>query len=415
MKSADRLDIISKGAIVVAKGLATRVTVAAAAPSSSAQLPKNRIPGLSVFGLAGPSSDGRVYCHVANPASPLFCALASAEKSNKKSSTVGGGCRENHRERAPENPASVQHFPEIELDRLAAACYLECQELENSFCSGRRFRQGGDFRKQSQDRIVFGLGEGRPREDRRTTTDVFSTSSSPFLCPRENGSKKQTITFSVGGCHEKYTERAPENPASVHSIFFDRISQETGRSGHPHRPHHAGFNRFRVVADQVKEAANDRTGQSGLLRFADRQRSNCRLRNPDRRGGFLPVSSRSIQPSNDPTGQDSEKKMRKYTFADVFEMERNDAGGIDFPAGDYSAVEEFPADSRFESGCVFSGLSSFGSGCRFGFGCVFGPGCEFGENCEFDSGCRFSAGFTLDFAACRFENVNGCRFVSAAE
>lgn len=84
------------------------------------------------------------------------------------------------------------------LENASHADYSKGKELENSdICSGRCFRQGN--KSPLYLRSVIGLGEGCTRKDRRTTTDVFSTSSSPFLCPRENGSKKQSITFSVGG------------------------------------------------------------------------------------------------------------------------------------------------------------------------------------------------------------------------
>lgn len=77
--------------------------------------------------------------------------------------------------------------------------YCKGKELENSdYTSGRCFRQGNQF-PHLHFRSVIGLGEGCTRKDRRTSGVVFSTSSSPFLCPRENGSKKQSITFTPGG------------------------------------------------------------------------------------------------------------------------------------------------------------------------------------------------------------------------
>ena len=84
------------------------------------------------------------------------------------------------------------------LEIASHADYSKGKELENSdICSGRCFRQGN--KSPLYLKSVIGLGEGCTRKARRTTTDVFSTSSSPFLCPRENGAKKQSITFSVGG------------------------------------------------------------------------------------------------------------------------------------------------------------------------------------------------------------------------
>ena len=85
------------------------------------------------------------------------------------------------------------------LEIASHADYCKGKELENSdFDSGRCFRQGNRF-PHLYLRSVIGLVEGCPRKDRRTTIDVFSTSASPFLCPRENGAKKQSITFSIGG------------------------------------------------------------------------------------------------------------------------------------------------------------------------------------------------------------------------
>lgn len=85
------------------------------------------------------------------------------------------------------------------LEIASHAGYCKGKELENSdFDSGRCFRQGNIF-PHLYLKSVIGLVEGCPRKDRRTTIDVFSTSASPFLCPRENGARKQTITFSIGG------------------------------------------------------------------------------------------------------------------------------------------------------------------------------------------------------------------------
>ena len=85
------------------------------------------------------------------------------------------------------------------LEIASHADYCKGKELENSdFDSGRCFRQGNRF-PHLYLRSVIGLVEGCPRKDRRTTIDVFSTSASPFLRPRENGAKKQSITFSIGG------------------------------------------------------------------------------------------------------------------------------------------------------------------------------------------------------------------------
>lgn len=75
------------------------------------------------------------------------------------------------------------------LEKNALPCYC-MEEIENSTDSGRCFRQGNNLRNQFQD-LHFGLEEGCTRKDQRTTVSVFSTSSSPFSYPRENGSEKQ--------------------------------------------------------------------------------------------------------------------------------------------------------------------------------------------------------------------------------
>lgn len=85
------------------------------------------------------------------------------------------------------------------LEIASHADYSKGKELENSdYASGRCFRQGNRF-PHLYLKSVIGLVEGCPRKDRRTSCIVFSTSASPFLCPRENGSKKQSITFMQGG------------------------------------------------------------------------------------------------------------------------------------------------------------------------------------------------------------------------
>ena len=93
----------------------------------------------------------------------------------------------------------ISTFFRSPLEIASHADYSKGKELENSdYASGRCFRQGNRF-PHLYLKSVIGLVEGCPRKDRRTSCIVFSTSASPFLCPRENGSKKQSITFMQGG------------------------------------------------------------------------------------------------------------------------------------------------------------------------------------------------------------------------
>ena len=93
----------------------------------------------------------------------------------------------------------ISTFFRSPLEIASHAGYCKGKELENSeSSSGRCFRQGNQF-PHLHLRSVIGLVEGCTRKDRRTSTTVFSTSASPFLCPRENGARKQTITFVGGG------------------------------------------------------------------------------------------------------------------------------------------------------------------------------------------------------------------------
>ena len=69
-------------------------------------------------------------------------------------------------------------------------CTVTDKELENSsFSSGRYSVKGGNlllFVEKS-----LGLSEGCNRTVQRTTTDVFSTSGSPFFVLIRNGAKRE--------------------------------------------------------------------------------------------------------------------------------------------------------------------------------------------------------------------------------
>ena len=83
------------------------------------------------------------------------------------------------------------------------------------------------------------------------------------------------------------------------------------------------------------------------------------------------------------------------------------AGRKQCPAGDYSAIKEFPARCDFGTDCTFATDCYFGAGCRFGAYCCFGAGCCFGSDCTFGAYCRFGAGCTFA-QGCIF--ATGCNF-----
>ena len=220
-------------AILCVTGLATRQTAEAAAVTGDDSSEKNIaicllgrlgriiIPGVSVCTLLTQS--------------PLFRALASAEKVTESP----------HKQEAknvrPVSGAVPARPPRKKPGKLSkTACisddrrYIVSPELENSFERGRCFRQGGNLRKQSQD-LHFGLEEGRPREDRRTTFDVFSTSSSPFSYPRENGSEKQLLTtLSNGGCNGLRELQWPV-PGSAPGLPHLKSDRRQNPADHPRR------------------------------------------------------------------------------------------------------------------------------------------------------------------------------------
>ena len=187
-------------AILCVTGLATRAKAEAAAVTGDDSSEKNI--AICLLGRLGRRNPGVSFATLLTQ-SPLFRALASAGKVTERPQQ-----KEAENDLRPVSGAvPARPRPEKSGKLFNTACisdfrgYIVSPELENSVSSGRCFRQGGNLRKQPQD-LHFGLEEGRPREDRRTTTDVFSTSSSPFSYPRENGSgKKLLTTFSVGGCN----------------------------------------------------------------------------------------------------------------------------------------------------------------------------------------------------------------------
>lgn len=197
--SVSALNFSPACAILCVTGLATRQTAEAAAVTGDDSSEKNI--AICLLGRLGRRNPGVSVCTLLTQ-SPLFRALASAEKVTESPHKQEA---ENVRPVSGAVPARPRPEKSGKLSNTACISdflgYIISPELENSVSSGRCFRQGGNLRKQPQD-LHFGLEEGRPREDRRTTTDVFSTSSSPFSYPRENGSgKKLLTTFSVGGCN----------------------------------------------------------------------------------------------------------------------------------------------------------------------------------------------------------------------
>ena len=185
--------------ILCVTGLNTRVKAEAAAVTGDDSSEKITD---CLLGRLGRSNPG-VSLTTCSTQSPLFRVLNSAGKvtENPQSKGVKNDLRPVSwavpaRPR-PEKPGKLSNIACISSDRG----YIVFPELENSTYSGRCFRQGGNLRKQVQD-LHFGLEEGRPREDRRTSVRVFSTSSSPFSYPRENGSEKKLLTaLRTGGCN----------------------------------------------------------------------------------------------------------------------------------------------------------------------------------------------------------------------
>lgn len=81
--------------------------------------------------------------------------------------------------------------------------------------------------------------------------------------------------------------------------------------------------------------------------------------------------------------------MKKYTWQDVYNFERDEYGVVFCPSGDYSEIQSFGNKYRFASDCIFSSNCSFGSMCDFGSWCHFGTKCSFECFCSFATGCSF--------------------------
>ena len=176
------------------------------------------------FGLEGSRKAG-VSCVTFVTPQALFCARDKAQERTEILYTRG---ENNGRQTPPSprprgiHPQKIQTFFRKPLEIASHAGYCTGKELENSdYASGRCFRQGN--KSPHLHLRSFGLVEGCTRKDRRTSCIVFSTSASPFLCPRENGSKKQSITFMQGGKHGRQTPPSPR-PRGIHpkkiSTFF---------------------------------------------------------------------------------------------------------------------------------------------------------------------------------------------------
>ena len=83
--------------------------------------------------------------------------------------------------------------------------------------------------------------------------------------------------------------------------------------------------------------------------------------------------------------------MQKYTSEDLAKFEQDENGYIICPAGDYTAIKDFPARCSFGEWCHFDEWCSFGKECSFGEWCIFGEHCSFGEWCSFGWCCGFGA------------------------
>lgn len=218
--------------IICVTGLTTRQTAEAAAVTGDDSSEKNI--AICLLGRLGRIIPGVSVCTLSTH-SPLFRALTSAGKVTesphkqeaKNVRPVSGAVPA----RPPrKKPGKLSNIACISADRR----YIVSPELENSTNSGRCFRQGGNLRKQPQD-LHFGLEEGRPREDRRTTVSVFSTSSSPFSYPRENGSEKQLLTtLLTGGCNGPCQLSGPV-PGSAPGLPHLKSDRRANPADHPRR------------------------------------------------------------------------------------------------------------------------------------------------------------------------------------
>lgn len=86
----------------------------------------------------------------------------------------------------PDWMSVLKTFLRKKLDKMKKGAIVITKELENSVISGSCYCQGNNYPH------AFGLEDGCPRKDQRTTDDVFSTSASLFFCPRENEQEKQS-------------------------------------------------------------------------------------------------------------------------------------------------------------------------------------------------------------------------------
>lgn len=151
--------------------------------------------------------------------------------------------------------------------------------------------------------LYFGLEEGRPREDRRTSVRVFSTSSSPFLCPRENGPEKQLLTaLRTGGCNglRQLSWPISGRPSHLPVLCHDRGPNP---GNHPRRGTHRP-NREKTASElPFRRSGSDeirlaRTGRNagGLNHGSsfDSRKNRRALRGGDRHAGAGALDLRTV-------------------------------------------------------------------------------------------------------------------------
>lgn len=155
------LDFAGTDAKVIGMGLKHPVESGSRFPSMAAISEKAIPQAWCTFGLYGRSSDRRDFRRVFQPMQAFFLRSETARE------------KEKHKNGLIERRLAMH----MRVGGLFS--------LENNFKSAR----------------FDGFEEGRPREDRRTTIGVFSTSlNSSFLFLRENGTKKENKkTFPIGG------------------------------------------------------------------------------------------------------------------------------------------------------------------------------------------------------------------------
>lgn len=100
-------------------------------------------------------------------------------------------------------------------------CTVSIKELENSNISSGRYSVKGGNLLLFVEKSFIGLPEGCNRKVQRTTTDVFSTSGSPFFVLIRNGAKRE---------NRKNFSRSPKCIASKTSALIRRNSSSRSAS-----------------------------------------------------------------------------------------------------------------------------------------------------------------------------------------